>query len=72
MLANPASSCLVISRLSRSTMDLIPTCSNTTVLPSFPEKSVMSKKSQDFEDVDFSTKNIQKTNPIFCRKIASQ
>ena len=72
MLANPASSCSVISHLSRSTVDLIPTCANTTVLPVSTEKSAMSKKSRDFKDTDFSAKNIQKIDLIFCRKIASR
>ena len=45
ILANPASSCSVISRLSRSTVDLIPTRANATMLPASVEKSTMSKKS---------------------------
>ena len=54
MLANPASSFSVISHLNRSTVDLIPRRANTTVLPASAEKSTISKKSRDFEDVDFS------------------
>ena len=72
MLANPASSCSFISRLSHSTMDLITICANTTVLPTSSKKSVMSKKSRDFEDVIFLEKNIQKTDLMFFRKIATQ